>query len=226
MYRLLILCLCCGFLNHASSSPTEDTTPLMYENCDNLQPKDNIKIQKITGEWYVIKVFQHQTDKRLYHGENYEVSTCPTIRITYVRYDSELRLYWEESIGNIEYRFKVNEKSNPGSWMSSGAQNGSLLQLTSYSQFAGTVYVMEAVNDYMVLTFCSPNTQFYSMILARKMVMDTKDLRSITNNITELKLPITQTKRTCRSSSSIMQNSMWLVATFCLSHIYLRAAIF
>lgn len=102
---------------------------------------------------------------------------------------------------------------------------GSLLQLTSYSQFAGTVYVMEAVNEHMVLTFCSPNTQFYSMILARKMVMDTKDLRSITNNITELKLPITQTKRTCRSSSSITQTSIWLVTTFCLTHMYHRGNI-
>lgn len=106
-----------------------------------------------------------------------------------------------------------------------GRFTGSLLQLTSYSQFAGNVYVMEAVSDHMVLTFCSPNTQFYSMILARKMIMDIKDLRSITNNITDLKLPITQTKRTCRSSSTITQTSMWLIATFCLTHAYLRGSM-
>lgn len=87
---------------------------------------------QITGVWYVVKVFQHKTDKRLYHGENYEVSTCPSISITYVRYDSELRLYWEESIGNIEYRFKVNEKSSPGSWMSAGAQNGKNITRLQY----------------------------------------------------------------------------------------------
>lgn len=87
---------------------------------------------QITGVWYVIKVFQHKTDKRLYHGENYEVSTCPTIRITYVKYDGELILYWEESIGNIEYRFKINEKFSPGSWMSSGAQNGKKYKTVYY----------------------------------------------------------------------------------------------
>lgn len=52
MYRLLILCLCYGVLDHTSSLSTEDTTPLLYEHCDNLKPKDNIKIQTV-GVLYI-----------------------------------------------------------------------------------------------------------------------------------------------------------------------------
>lgn len=80
---------------------------------------------QITGIWYVIEILQHKTDEKLYHGEKYEVSTCPFIYLTYFTgSDSELKLYWDEDEGNVEYRFKINDKANPGFWMSTGAQNG------------------------------------------------------------------------------------------------------
>ncbi|XP_025419987.1 uncharacterized protein LOC112690234 [Sipha flava] len=221
MYRLLVLCLCYGFLDHAAS--TEDITAALYEHCGDLKPQESIQIKLITGVWYVIERLQHKTDEKLYHGEKLEDPSCPYIYLTYFENDSVLKLYWEESDGNIEYRLKINDKSYPGLWMSSGGQNGSLLQLTRYSQFAGTVYVMEAVSDHMVLTFCSPNAQLYSLILARQMMLDVKDLKSITNHINRLKLPITQTRRTCRNSSPITQAiTLWLITTLSLAHVFLR----
>lgn len=72
----------------------------------------------------MIETLQHKTDEKQYHGEKLDDPSCPYIYLTYFDNDSVLKLYWEESDGNIEYRLKINDKSYPGLWMSSGAQNG------------------------------------------------------------------------------------------------------
>lgn len=79
---------------------------------------------QITGVWYVIESLQHKTDEKLYHGEKLEDPSCPYIYLTYFENDSVLKLYLEESDGNIEFRLKINDKTYPGLWMSSGGQNG------------------------------------------------------------------------------------------------------
>lgn len=97
---------------------------------------------------------------------------------------------------------------------------GTLAQLSNYDQFAGTVYVRKAVNDHMVLTFCSPNTQLYSLVVFREKMLDPKELRSITNQMQRLKFPITQTKRTCRNTSSITQATVWLITVLGFAHVF------
>lgn len=80
---------------------------------------------QITGIWYVIEILQHKTDERLYNGEKFGVPTCPMIYLQYLPgSDTELKLHWEEDVGVVEYRFKINDKAYPGFWMSTGAQNG------------------------------------------------------------------------------------------------------
>lgn len=82
---------------------------------------------------------------------------------------------------------------------------GSLVMLKKYKQFAGSVFVKKAVSDHMVLTFCSPNEQLYSVVVARDKSLDAKELKSIKNHMQVLKLPITQTTRTCRNASSVIR---------------------
>jgi hypothetical protein len=45
MYRLLVLCLCYGFLDHAAS--TEDITAALYEHCGDLKPQESIQIKLV-----------------------------------------------------------------------------------------------------------------------------------------------------------------------------------
>lgn len=84
--------------------------------------------------------------------------------------------------------------------------------MKKYKQFAGSVFVKKAVSDHMVLTFCSPNEQLYSVVVARDKALDTKELRSIKNHMQVLKLPITRTTRTCRNGSpAAVARAPWTV---------------
>lgn len=83
----------------------------------------------------MIEILQHKTDERYYRGEKYVVATCPFIYLTYANAhtDTELKFSWEEDEGNIEYRFKINDKDSPGTWISSGAQNGKRKYIIYYT---------------------------------------------------------------------------------------------
>lgn len=94
--------------------------------------------------------------------------------------------------------------------------------MKKYKQFAGSVFVKKAVSDHMVLTFCSPNEQLYSVVVARDKALDAKELRSIKNHMQVLKLPIVQTTRTCRNASSVARATslLWVfvAAAFGFAH--------
>lgn len=79
-----------------------------------------------------------------------------------------LRLIWSESDKNLEYMFNYTERS-PGLWTNIGEQRGSLVALNSYNQFTGTVQVVKAVNDHLVLTFCGNDmsSSIYTLVLSR-----------------------------------------------------------
>lgn len=76
----------------------------------------------------MIETLQHKKDEKLYNGEKFEDPSCPYMYLTYFDNDSLLKLYLEESDGNIEYQFKINDRSYPGLWMSAGAQNGKTIK--------------------------------------------------------------------------------------------------
>lgn len=79
-----------------------------------------------------------------------------------------LRLIWSESDNNLEYMFNYTERS-PGLWINIGEQRGSLVALNSYKQFTGTVQVVKAVSDHLVLTFCGNDMtgSIYTLVLSR-----------------------------------------------------------
>lgn len=73
-----------------------------------------------------MEILQHRPNDRDYRpGEQVEVATCPTVNIRYpAGSDTELNLYWREDIGDVDYRFRVNDTLSPGKWESAGAQTG------------------------------------------------------------------------------------------------------
>ncbi|VVC36446.1 Calycin [Cinara cedri] len=217
MYRLLqalfaVYCLA----QVARMSSADNVNSSEFDKCDKVIPQSSIKMSKVTGRWYVIETIHHKliNDQRrsLYPRVTLlELLWCPYIDLSYANKHTleDLKLLWEEEKGNIEYRFKINDMDSPGTWISSGAQNGSLVD-EGYKQFAGTVFVRKAVNDHMWLQFCSPNTYLYSVVLSRQKWLDPKVVTSIIKLMDIQNLPIMLRTQTCKSSSSTARATIWL----------------
>lgn len=80
-----------------------------------------------------------------------------------------IRLIWSENDDNIEYNFNYT-MNHPGLWANVGEQRGSMVALNKYNQFTGTVQVVKAVADQLVLTFCSSDMHhsIYTLVLSRE----------------------------------------------------------
>lgn len=70
-----------------------------------------------------------------------------------------------------------------------------------YRQFAGTVQVMRAVSTDMVLTFCSPQTHHYSMVMSRNRTMSDEKLHSLNRMLQERGLLFANTRVACRGGA-------------------------
>ncbi|XP_039965925.1 uncharacterized protein LOC120778233 [Bactrocera tryoni] len=115
-----------------------------------------------------------------------------------------LRLIWSESEKNLEYMFNYTERS-PGLWTNIGEQRGSLVALNSYNQFTGTVQVVKAVNDHLVLTFCGNDlsSSIYTLVLSRtEKGLSIEELRSIRNLLSRRGLHTETIRKVCSSAAS------------------------
>ena len=99
-------------------------------------------------------------------SSSYDVNTNARHSHLNTRY---LRLIWSEKDDNIEYNFNYT-MNHPGLWTNIGEQRGSMVALNKYSQFTGTVQVVKAVSDHLVLTFCSSDMHhsIYTVVLSRE----------------------------------------------------------
>jgi hypothetical protein len=91
-----------------------------------------------------------------------------------------LRLIWDEKGRSVEYPLRVDSQRR-GFWMTTGPQKGTMLDLP-YNQLTGTVQVMKAVGNHLVLTFCNslPNSQMFTVVLTRKPHLLTRDVSQST----------------------------------------------
>lgn len=71
-----------------------------------------------------------------------------------------------------------------------------------YQQFAGTVQVMRAVGTDMVLTFCSPASHHYSMVMSRNKTMDDRALHSLNQMLQDRGLRLVNTRVACRGGAN------------------------
>lgn len=98
----------------------------------------------------------------LQEGDHRQISRTRNNNMRY------LRLIWDEKGSNLEYTLRYNS-SRAGFWISSGPQKGTMLEF-QYIQFSGTVQVMKAVGNHLVLTFCNntPGSHLFTVVLGRK----------------------------------------------------------
>lgn len=128
-----------------------------------------------------------------------------------------LRLIWDEKDHTLEYTLRFNS-SRPGFWISSAPQSGTMIQLP-YVQFTGTVQVLKAINNQLVLTFCQsvPGGQLFSVVLTRQpMGLSPEENQSIRNFLRRKHLSTTSMRKVCFSAASNqaslgLATSIWIV---------------
>lgn len=124
---------------------------------------------------------------------------------------------------------------------------GTMLDLP-YSQFTGTVQVMKAVGNHLVLTFCEtlPKSQMFTIILTRKPHLLSREVRPSKNvswliNLTDFSfsylkdvqsvrgllrrrgLSVQSVRKVCRNSSLTAKSSVILtIATFLIASVLSR----
>ncbi|XP_037817738.1 uncharacterized protein LOC119607727 [Lucilia sericata] len=140
------------------------------------------------------------------NGQQYDVTANSRHSHLSTRY---LRLIWSEKDDNIEYNFNYT-MNHPGLWTNVGEQRGSMVALNKYSQFTGTVQVVKAVSDHLVLTFCSSDLHhsIYTIVLSREPQGLSQDIiRSIRNLLSRRGLYTESIRQVCMKSSAFTQRS-------------------
>lgn len=117
-----------------------------------------------------------------------------------VRY---LRLIWDEKDNTLDYTLRFNG-SRPGFWITSAPQSGSMVQLP-YLQFTGTIQVLKAINNQLVLTFCQslPGGQLFSVVLSRQpMGLSPEENQSIRNLLRRRHLSTVAVRKVCYNGAT------------------------
>lgn len=111
-----------------------------------------------------------------------------------------LRLLWDENGTGVEYTMRYNV-STAGFWISSGPQNGSALE-PQYNHFAGTVQVLKAVGNHMVLSFCHqlPDRQLYTVLLSRVPMLNKQEIHGVHNLLNRKGLSTSNVRKVCAHS--------------------------
>ncbi|KAF2894700.1 hypothetical protein ILUMI_11471 [Ignelater luminosus] len=135
-----------------------------------------------------------------YQGRKYSPDEYPR---RYADDMKRLRLLWTDNGGQVEYTVRYN-MSKPGFWISSGPQNGSSLE-PQYNQFAGTIQIIKAVGNHLVLTFCHrlPDQQLYTVILSRIPRLTRHEISDVHDLLTRRALETNNIKRVCYNNGSV-----------------------
>ncbi|CRL04205.1 CLUMA_CG017302, isoform A [Clunio marinus] len=204
-------------------------------SCNDLNPQTHLDFSMLMGLWYGAEIITHHEEnayETLYEscvvvhlsqdrgGEpdafdyvNYDQSSYNNMKNNnnynnMHTSDRRLRLVWDERGKTLEYSLRVNRARN-GFWISSGAQKdrkqlGTMLDLP-YNQFTGTVQVMKAVGNHLVLTFCEtlPTNQIFTIVLTRKPHLLSRDeLQPIRSLLRRRGLSVQSVRKVCKNSAS------------------------
>uniref|UniRef100_A0A182QT35 Lipocalin/cytosolic fatty-acid binding domain-containing protein n=1 Tax=Anopheles farauti TaxID=69004 RepID=A0A182QT35_9DIPT len=144
---------------------------------------------------------QQNQQRRQHGGQQYLQHEPRTMR--------NLRLIWDESEHTLEYTLRYNT-SRAGFWISASPQSGSMIQL-QYVQFTGTVQVLKAINNQLVLNFCQslPGGQLFTIVLSRvPMGLGPEDIQSIRNMLRRRGLSMTSVRKVCQNGAFRSDASM------------------
>ncbi|XP_070504517.1 uncharacterized protein [Chironomus tepperi] len=228
-------------------------TPAQSLYCNDLNPQMHLDFNMLMGLWYGAEIITHHESEAYetvydscvvvhladanelgmedYDYSNYDdkvVNQRPNInsRQNYNFHGSNrrLRLIWDEKGRSLEYTLRV-DSSRRGFWMTSGPQKGTMLDLP-YNQFTGTVQVMKAVGNHLVLTFCEtlPKSQMFTIILTRKPhLLSREDVQSVRNLLRRRGLSVQSVRKVCRNSSVTIKSSIMLtIITFIIASLLSR----
>ncbi|CAO1414307.1 unnamed protein product [Diamesa serratosioi] len=134
-----------------------------------------------------------------------------------------LRLIWDERGKTLEYTLRFNN-TRRGFWLSSGPQKGTMLELP-YNQFTGTVQVMKAVGNHLVLTFCQtlPRSQLFSIVLTRKPhILARDDVQSVRGLLRRRGLNVQTVRKVCSNSSTLLQTSILTIISLAIASLLSR----
>ncbi|XP_015588074.1 uncharacterized protein LOC107264380 [Cephus cinctus] len=171
-------------------------------NCLELKSQEALDLKQMMNIWYVMEILEHkQQPGKPMGGSRIVVDTCPVIQLTLTS-NYFLKMLWTESLGHLEYTFRIHDTRTPGLWVSTALQNGTLVG-DHYNQFMGSVHVMKAVASHMVLTFCmsKTETQLFSLLLSRKRALQKSDIKGVHNLLPRRRLNIVSTRVTCTNAS-------------------------
>ncbi|CAH0600434.1 unnamed protein product [Chrysodeixis includens] len=193
------------------------------EYCVNRSPQQGIWVDNLMGMWYGVEFVQHLAgDSRVDYAR-----TCIVIHISEPRdYPStenqlfhvqhinakfrqeyrHLRLLWDEAGETIEYSLYFRNDST-GYWQVFDGQNGTLAALPKYRQFSGSIQVLKAVNDHLLLNFCQDSVngkspQLYSVLFSREPgFMAEWELNSVHALLQNKKLSVASRRMVCGNSA-------------------------
>ncbi|XP_063545860.1 uncharacterized protein LOC134753847 [Cydia strobilella] len=206
--------------------------------CINRAPQTGIWVERLMGMWYGVELVQHLAgDTRVDYGR-----TCIVIHISepkdrihshrqlhhvealnaqFRQMYRHLRLVWDEEGQTVEYALYFNNNS-AGYWQAFGGQNGSLSQRSTYRQFTGTVQVLKAVNDHLVLNFCQEGTngqsaELYSVLFTRDPLSMTRwEVESVHSLLQNKNLSVASRRMVCGNGAEAPAYSVLLSFFTCL----------
>ncbi|CAB3231388.1 unnamed protein product [Arctia plantaginis] len=209
--------------NGTDGSDGNDTVTCVREHL-----YDRMNIKEVYGKWKVLELYLHLSNE----GVN-EYKSCPVVNIweeaqfpstTFgpstenqlfhvqhinAKFRQEyrhLRVLWDEGGNTIEYSLYFKNDS-AGYWQVFDGQNGTLTTLSKYKQFSGTIQVLKAANDHLVLNFCQEgvsgkSAQLYSVLFSREPgVMERWELDSVHSMLQNKKLSIASRRMVCGNSA-------------------------
>lgn len=209
--------------NRTENSDTNSSVSCLREHL-----YDNMNIKTVLGKWKALELYLHLSKE----GVN-RYYTCPEVTIwetekfpttTFgpstenqlfhvqhinARFRQEfrhLRLLWDEAGNTIEYSLYFKNDS-AGYWQIFANQNGTLTNRRKYQQFSGTIQVLKAVNDHLVLNFCQEGGNgrsplLFSVLFTREPGhMEIWELDSVHAMLQNKKLSIASRRMVCGNSA-------------------------
>lgn len=196
--------------------------------CEREHKYDRLDIREIMGKWKALELYMHLSNEGVV-----EYQSCPMVTIwesaefprsTFgpstenqlfhvqhmnARFRHEyrhLRLLWDEAGHTIEYALYFRNDS-AGYWQILDGQNGTLPARPNYQQFSGTIQVLKAVNDHLVLNFCQEpiqgrSAQLYSVLFSREPGrMARWEIESVHSMLQNKKLSVASRRMVCGNSA-------------------------
>ncbi|KAG5680025.1 hypothetical protein PVAND_009558 [Polypedilum vanderplanki] len=192
--------------------------------CPEYNPQNELDIELISGLWFGAEIITHYYEGR---GQSQSFDSCIIIQIEEIvedyNYDYDerslfysrrtdfsplryrfLKVQLNEGDKSAEYTLKFNGTKR-GMWIGTEPPRGSVLKKhLHHSHFSGTIQVMKAVANQLVLTFCE-RSELFTVILTRTKNIAVDDIESIHNLLQRRGLNLQSVRELCRYISSAIR---------------------